>query len=164
MSRALGIPAADLIFRAMVALALVGHVIFSNQAARALGRLPETQLGPDLMRAANSPPIHPAGDCKERLRGLVKDLDFVLASDPQSVAAVYEVFYKYFPINRCAIEDVLLIARSSRFFTGSEDVPGYYNVAFNSTGVSSRPGFAALLSLSKKTGNMEMPFAKVNGY
>lgn len=119
--------------------------------------------GDILMADARSQSMAQRGDCKTRFAALVRDLGGVLASDPESLASVYEVFHKYFPIEKCNIEDVLAIARTSRFFVGSEEM-GTYSVAFNSAGVSSRPGFAVLISVDKKTGNLERPFAKINGY
>jgi hypothetical protein len=121
-------------------------------------------LGGRLMPANESGSANQHSDCKSRFLSLVKDLDRVLASDPETIGPVFEVFYKNFPVEKCAVEEVLSIARSSRFFTSSEETPAYYNIAFNSARVSSRPGFAVLMSLSKQTGNLELPFAKVNGY
>lgn len=103
-------------------------------------------------------------DCKSRFTALVTELTDILASDPESISPVYEAFHHHFPIEGCRIDDILAIARSSRFFAGSDEQPEYYNISFNSAGVSSRPGFSVQISLSKKTGNLELPFAKVNGY
>jgi hypothetical protein len=114
--------------------------------------------------AIDSQSMDQRSGCKTRFTALVRDLDSALASDPEAITPVYEVFHKYFPVEKCKIEDVLAIARVSRFFVGSEEMGTYYNIAFNSAGVSSRPGFAVQISAAKKTGDLELPFAKVNGY
>jgi len=101
-------------------------------------------------------------DCKARFAALVRDLDAVLAVNAKSVTSIYNLFKIYFPIERCNIEDVLKIARASGFFVSSEEQVAYYNIAFKSGSVSS--GFLVQISLNKKTGNLELPFAKVNGY
>jgi len=113
---------------------------------------------------ANDSGASQRSDCKDRFSALVRDLDNVLASDPEPITPVYEVFHKYFPVEKCRVEDVLAVARGSRFFVGSSEGPQYYNVKFNSAGLSSRPGFGVQISVAKKTGNLELPFAKVNGY
>jgi len=102
--------------------------------------------------------------CENQTKALVEDLDRVLASDPAAINPVYETFHRHFPIQNCNIADVLKVARSSRFFVGSEEWGTYYNILFNSAGVSPRPGFAVQISVAKGTGNLELPFAKVNGY
>lgn len=116
------------------------------------------------MPTTGSGPHNKPGDCKTRIAALVRDLDSVLASDAETVTLVYEVFHKYFPVEKCNIEDVLATARGSRFFVGSDEGVEFYNIRFNSGGVSSRPGFFVQISIAKKTGNLELPFAKVNGY
>jgi hypothetical protein len=120
--------------------------------------------GGDLMPVADSGSINQRSDCETRFAALVRDLDGVLASDPETITPVYEVFHTHFPVEKCKIEDVLAIARASRFFVRSEEWGTYHNVMFNSAGVSSRPGFAVQISMAKKTGDLELPFAKVNGY
>jgi hypothetical protein len=121
-------------------------------------------LSGDLMPIADSKSTNHGNDCETRFAALVRDLDSVLASDPETITPVYEVFHKYFPVEKCKIEDVLAIARASRFFVRSWEGSEYYSVAFSSADVSSRPGFAVQISMAKKTGNLELPFAKVNGY
>ncbi len=116
------------------------------------------------MPATDTLSLDPRSDCKTRFTALVRDLDGVLASDPETINPVYEVFHTHFPVEKCKIEDVLAIARASRFFVGSEEWGTYYNIGFDSAGVSSRPGFAVQISMAKKTGDLELPFAKVNGY
>jgi hypothetical protein len=116
------------------------------------------------MPTTNSGSMNQSSDCKTRIAVLVRDLDSVLAGDAETVTLVYEVFHRNFPVEKCNIEDVLAAARSSRFFVGSEETRANYNIAFNSAGVSSRPGFVVQISVDKKTGNLVLPFAKVNGY
>jgi hypothetical protein len=139
-----------------------GVVLFCVAAASA-------QSGPDELRSAGAPMAAAVSganqeDCKIRLAALVRDLDSVLASDPKAINPVYEVFYKHFPVDKCKIEDVLAIAHTSRFFVKAWEGPEYHSIGFNSAGVSARPVFDVQISISKKTGNLELPFAKVNGY
>jgi hypothetical protein len=54
--------------------------------------------------------------------GTNSGIPFTAAQQSQiAITPVYEVFYKYFPVENCNIEDVLGIARTSRFFVGSEE-------------------------------------------
>jgi hypothetical protein len=105
-----------------------------------------------------------ASDCKGRLAEFVRHLDSILGSAPKAIDPIYEAFRRSFPIQKCNIAEAFAIARVSRFFVGSDETPAYYNIAFNSAGIGSGYGFAVQISLNKKTGNFEMPFAKVNGF
>ena len=139
--------------------------LFDGLGCGAFGQVKSVAIsGVGLMLVGELGTANQPSDCKVRFASLVRDLDQVLGSDPESIAQVYEVFYRFFPIEMCGLQGVLEIARSSRFFVGSEEWSTYYNVMFNSAGVSSRPGFAVQISIAKKTGNLELPFAKVNGY
>ena len=143
---------------------ICGVVAFCGTAACAQSNSTGVLSGGPLAPTIGSGPINQPGDCKTRIAALVRDLDGVLGSDAETVTLVYEVFHKYFPVEKCNIEDVLAVARGSRFFVGSEEWGTYYLIQFNSGGVSRRPGFAVQISVEKKTGNLERPFAKVNGY
>jgi hypothetical protein len=143
---------------------ICGAALVYAAAAFAQGSPNGFLSGDDLMPVADSRSTNHSNDCKTRFTALVRDLDGVLASDPGTITPVYEVFHKYFPVEKCKIEDVLAIARASRFFVRSWEGSEYYSVAFSSADVSSRPGFAVQISMAKKTGNLELPFAKVNGY
>jgi hypothetical protein len=144
--------------------AICGVIAFCGTAACAQGNSTGVLSGGPLAPTIGSGPVNQPGDCKTRIAALVRDLDGVLAGDAQTVTLVYEVFHKYFPVEKCNIEYVLAAARGSRFFVGSEEWGTYYLIQFNSAGVSRRPGFAVQISVEKKTGNLERPFAKVNGY
>jgi hypothetical protein len=139
-------------------------VAFCGTAACAQSNSTGILSGGRLAPTIGSGPVNQPGDCKTRIAALVRDLDGVLAGDAETVMLVYEVFHRNFPVEKCSIEDVLAAARSSRFFVGSEETRANYNIAFNSAGVSSRPGFVVQISVDKKTGNLVLPFAKVNGY
>jgi hypothetical protein len=142
---------------------ICGVIAFCGTAACAQGNSNGVLSGP-LMPTVGSEPVNQLRDCKTRIVALVRDLDGILGSDAETVTLVYEVFHKYFPVEKCNIEDVLAAARGSGFFVGSEEWGTYYLIQFNSAGVSRRPGFAVQISVEKKTGNLERPFAKVNGY
>jgi hypothetical protein len=150
--------------KARWSVGICGVVAFYGTAACAQSDSNGILSGGPLMPTTGSGPHNKPGDCKTRIAALVRDLDSVLASDAETVTLVYEVFHKYFPVEKCNIEDVLATARGSRFFVGSDEGVEFYNIRFNSGGVSSRPGFFVQISIAKKTGNLELPFAKVNGY
>lgn len=115
-------------------------------------------------------------DCSAQFASLITSLDDVLASDPKTVAVaggsgvlmstegIYEVFHKYFPVEKCKIEDALAVARASRFFVKSWEVPEYYIIEFNSTGANSWPGFTVNINIDKKTGDFARPFVRPNRY
>jgi hypothetical protein len=150
--------------KARWSVGICGVVAFYGTAACAQSDSNGILSGGPLMPTTGSGPHNKPGDCKTRIAALVRDLDTVLAGDAETVTLVYEVFHKYFPVEKCNIEDVLAAARRSRFFVGSEEWGTYYLIQFNSAGVSRRPGFAVQISVEKQTGNLERPFAKVNGY
>jgi hypothetical protein len=150
--------------KARWSVGICGVVAFYGTAACAQSDSNGILSGGPLMPTTGSGPHNKPGDCKTRIAALVRDLDTVLASDAETVTLVYEVFHKYFPVEKCKIEDVLAAARGSRFFVGSEETRASYNIAFNSAGVSSRPGFTVQITVDKKTGDLVLPFAKVNGY
>jgi hypothetical protein len=135
---------------------ICGAVLFFAAAAFAQGSSNGFLSGGTLMSATDSQSMNQRSDCNTRFTALVRDLDGVLASDPETINPVYEVFHRHFPVEKCKIEDVLAIARTSRFFVRSEEWGTYYNVGFDSAGVSSRPGFAVQISMSKKTGDLEL--------
>jgi hypothetical protein len=144
--------------------AICGVLAFCGTAACAQGNSTGVLSGGPLAPTVGSEPVNQLRDCKPRIAALVRDLDGVLGSDAETVTLVYEVFHKYFPVEKCNIEDVLAAARGSRFFVGSEETRASYIIAFNSAGVSSRPGFTVQISVDRKTGDLVLPFAKVNGY
>jgi hypothetical protein len=143
---------------------ICGAVLVYAAAAFAQGSSNGLLSGGNLMAVNDSAAINQQSDCKARFAAMVRDLDAVLASDPKAIDPIYELFKRHFPIEKCSIEDALATARASRFFVGSEEAPEYYNIGFNSAGVSSGYGFGVLISLNKKTGIFELPFAKVNGF
>ncbi|XSC43088.1 hypothetical protein ACF1BQ_034155 [Bradyrhizobium sp. RDT10] len=97
-----------------------------------------------------------------------------MASDPKTVATgngltvsteeIYEVFHRYFPVEKCKIEDVLTIARTSRFFARYWEVPELYIIEFSSVGVSPPPGYIVQINIEKKTGDFAQPDARAKRY
>jgi len=121
--------------------------------------------GDRLMRAEDTPIKSDAGQqCTARFATFVQELDRLLASDPPTVLPVQDLFGKYLPVENCNINELLEIARASRFFDSISDQRTYYVIALNSRGLSSRPGFAVQVSLVKSTGASRLPFVKVNGF
>jgi len=146
------------------AVVIFGAVLVCTTAAFAQSNSNGLLSGRELMVMGDSIEPNKPSDCATRFAEFVRDLDGILASAPKAIDPIYAAFQRSFPIQKCKIEEILTIARKSRFFVGSEETVAYYNIAFNGAGVGSGNGFAVLVSLNKKTGNMEKPFAKVNGF
>lgn len=113
------------------------------------------------MRPDDSIAANAQTDCQSKFTAFVGELDAILAAHTRSATTIYDLFKQYFPIENCKIADILTIARTSQFFTGPEEQPGNYNILFKSGGAWS--GFSVIMSLNKKTGSLELPFAKPNG-
>jgi hypothetical protein len=120
--------------------------------------------GESMVMGDNTEPNKPPSDCATRFAEFVRDLDGILASAPRAIDPIYAAFQRFFPMQKCSVEEILTIARKSRFFVGSEESPAFYSMAFDSAGTGPGNGFALLISLNKKTGNLEKSFAKVNGF
>ncbi|WOH47517.1 hypothetical protein [Bradyrhizobium sp. sBnM-33] len=48
----------------------------------------------------------PELDCATKLKGLIIDLDEVLARNPRNLMTCTRVLHRHFPINRCSADDV----------------------------------------------------------
>jgi hypothetical protein len=113
-------------------------------------------------------------DCSSKFPPLIASLDQVLASDPKMVATsgglmvspeeIWEVFHKYFPVEKCKIEDIVAIARTSRFFVKSFQWREDYVIEFSSDGASSRPGYLVQIAIDPKTGDFARPSVSANRY
>jgi hypothetical protein len=113
-------------------------------------------------------------DCSSKFPPLITSLDQVLASDPKTVATsdglmlsteeIRELFHKYFPVEKCKIEDVVAIARTSRFFVKSFQGREDYIIEFSNDGVSSRPGYLVQIAIDPKTGDFARPIVRPNRY
>jgi hypothetical protein len=102
--------------------------------------------------------------CAARFTAFVRELDNLLANGPRTVIPIQDLFGKYLPVESCDVDEVLDIARRSRFFDSISDQRTYHAVGFNSRGVRSRSGFAVQVGFVKATGASRLPFVKVNGY
>jgi hypothetical protein len=149
----------------LVCVPFGGAVLVSATEAFAQSNSNELLRGEELMvMSDNTEPNKPPSDCATRFAEFVRDLDSILASAPKAIDPISSAFQRFFPMQKCSVEEILTIARKSRFFVGSEEGPAFYNMAFDSAGTGPGNGFAVLISLNKKTGNLEKPFAKVNGF
>jgi len=103
-------------------------------------------------------------NCRDRFTRLVRELDLVLAGDPTSVDPIQDVIGRNLPINGCSIEELRPIAEASRFYVTARESQKFHSISFNNEGISKGYGFAVMISLNKKTGELEMPFTRPNRY
>ena len=100
----------------------------------------------------------PELDCATKLKGLIIDIDELLARNPRNLNDVYAVFHRYFPINRCGVDEVSLIVKTSRYFRSiSMNGPKMHAYSLNSETASSR-GVAVSFGLTD-AGELVFPFA-----
>ena len=100
----------------------------------------------------------PELDCATKLKGLIIDIDELLAKNPRNLNDVYAVFHRYFPINRCGVDEVSLIVKTSRYFRSiSMNGPKMHAYSLNSETASSR-GVAVSFGLTD-AGELVFPFA-----
>ncbi|KRQ93163.1 hypothetical protein CP49_13555 [Bradyrhizobium valentinum] len=100
----------------------------------------------------------PELDCATKLKGLIIDIDELLAKNPRNLVDVYEVFHRHFPINRCGMDEVSLIVKTSRYFRSiSMNGPKMHVYSLNSETASSR-GVAVSFGLTD-AGELVFPFA-----
>jgi hypothetical protein len=100
----------------------------------------------------------PELDCATKLKGLITDIDELLAKNPRDLVDVYEVFHRHFPINRCGVDEVSLIVKTSRYFRSiSMNGPKEHVYSLSSETASSR-GVAVSFGLTD-AGELVLPFA-----
>jgi hypothetical protein len=147
--------------KSLVPPLIVAIVVYSNPA---IGQdINNTPLGDLSMPAVKSEVRNePSRICAVQFGAFVEDLDKLLGSDPEDGRLVSALLKKYFSVERCNIEEVIRTSRQSRFFSHVSEERTYFVVAFDSKGLSSRPGFYVQVSLLKANGNSQLPFAIVN--
>jgi hypothetical protein len=151
---------ASLFFSAILGIALLSVVVGNAQSGADKFPSGDLHMSTDNQDATKES----SRDCATQFATFVKELDKVLAGDPETIAPVYDLLHKIFPVERCNVDEVIKTARQSLFFVGVSDEGTYYVIVFNSKDVSRRPCFYVQVSLVKATGNSRLPFVKVNGY
>jgi hypothetical protein len=100
----------------------------------------------------------PELNCATKLKGLIIDIDELLAKNPRDLTDVYAVFHRHFPVNGCNVDEVSLVVKASKYFRSiSMNGPNMHAFSFNSETASSR-GVAASFGLTD-TGELVFPFA-----
>jgi hypothetical protein len=120
---------------------------------------------PPVQAADNAPdaPAHNSSECISKLTNFVGALDSLLASNPPSLFPLYDLLKKYFPLERCDVEEAVKISRRSKFLSSVSESWREYVIVFSSASPA-RPhsGFFISFGLVKASGDSELPFAKVN--
>jgi hypothetical protein len=100
----------------------------------------------------------PELDCATKLKGLINDIDELLAKNPSDLTDVYAVFHRHFPIKGCSVDEVILIVKTSKYFRNvSMNGPKRHAFLLNSETASSR-GVALSFGLTD-AGELDLPFA-----
>jgi hypothetical protein len=96
-----------------------------------------------------------AARCSARVRQFVKEIDVLLDEDPDSVVFFYDPIQKYLPAKGCDVDEIIRIARQSKFFWTAYDWDSGYTIGFRSV------HFEITFGLRKNTGDIEYPAAQI---
>lgn len=97
---------------------------------------------------------HSASICSKTLVQFVAELDEVFTANPDDLRLVRAVVQRHLPVKRCNVEDVISIAKTSRFFSEAFDQYASYTISFRSS------EFIVSFGLRKGTGDIEFPSAR----
>jgi hypothetical protein len=93
--------------------------------------------------------------CAKKVRGFVESIDELLSGNANDVHVFGEPIRKYLPVKGCNVDEVISIARTSKFFSEAYDWSPAYTIIFRSL------RFDITFGLRKDTGNIEYPAAQV---
>jgi hypothetical protein len=62
-------------------------------------------------------PAHSSSECISRLTNFVEALDDLLESNPPTLFPLDDLLKKYFPLERCDVEEAVKISHRSKFFS-----------------------------------------------
>jgi hypothetical protein len=96
-----------------------------------------------------------AAICSDKVRKFVKVMDALLSENPNNVLAFDYPIKKYLSVKSCNVDEVISISKSSRFFSELFEQDTEYSVVFGNK------DFIASFALKKKTGNIEVPNARI---
>jgi hypothetical protein len=91
--------------------------------------------------------------CSARVRQFVKEIDILLAENPDSSSFFHDPIRKYLPAKGCDVAEIILIAKQSKFFWGTYELGASYTIGFRSS------LFEVTFGLQKETGDIEYPAA-----
>jgi hypothetical protein len=95
----------------------------------------------------------PAALCSARVRQFVKEIDVQLGENRDPSIYFEDIIDKYLPAKGCNIDEIILIAKQSKFFWQAYDWGAGYTIGFRSA------RFEITFGLQKDTGNIEYPSA-----
>ena len=93
--------------------------------------------------------------CSKKVKGFVESIDELLSGNANDVHVFGEPIRKYLPAKGCNVDEVISIARTSKFFSEAYDWSPAYTIIFRSL------RFDITFGLRKETGNIEYPAAQV---
>jgi hypothetical protein len=105
-----------------------------------------------------------SADCVAQIMTFVHELDKLLASNPQTIHPVKDLLRRYFPVEACDIQEVIKVARRSRFFSHVSEEVTYFAIVFDSKGFAGLldPGIHVQVNLLKASGDSWLPSANIN--
>jgi hypothetical protein len=138
-----------------VSYLLVGFGILANQ-----GSIRAQQLGLQKSQLSQSNQM----DCLDRMKEFVSELDALLDKNPPTLDPFLNLLNRTFPLTGCDIEEVVQIAKKSKYFSSPSHNGSVLVFSFSSASRNSGPfsGFDVSFGISKLTGNTELPFAKIH--
>jgi hypothetical protein len=92
--------------------------------------------------------------CAEKVRGFVDSIDKLLSENPDDMNIFNSPIKKYLPVKGCNVDEVISIAKNSKFFLEAYDWFPAYTILFRSS------RFDITFGLRKDTGNIEYPAAR----
>jgi hypothetical protein len=98
------------------------------------------------------------------MKEFVSELDALLDQNPPTLEPFLSLLKQTFPLTGCDIEEVVRIARKSKYFLSPYQNGSMLVFSFSSARPFSGPlsGFDVSFGISKSTGNTELPFAKIH--
>jgi len=93
--------------------------------------------------------------CADKVRKFVEVMDTLLSEKPSNIHAFDYPIQKYLSVNSCNVDEVISISKGSKFFSELFEQDTEYSVVFGSK------EFIASFALKKKTGNIEVPNARI---
>lgn len=103
-------------------------------------------------------------DCLDRMKEFVPKLDTLLDQNLSTLEPFLSLLKQTFPLTGCDIEEIIRIAKKSKYFISSSHNGSMLVFLFSSAKPNSGPfsGFDVSFGISKSTGNTELPFAKIH--
>jgi hypothetical protein len=103
-------------------------------------------------------------NCLDRMKEFVSELDALLDQNPPNLEPFLSLLKQTFPLTGCDIEEVVRIAKRSKYFSSPSHNGSVLVFSFSSASPNSGPfsGFDVSFGISTLTGNTQLPFAKIH--